>query len=130
MTDSIHRLHSSVLAIKMRRSPQSRTAKLVREGVPKMAKKLAEEAVEVGLDAVQGDRQKVVRESADLLYHLVVLWAETGILPDEVWAEMDRRERLYGIAEKLLKAGAEPFAPVRAGPRPHRGTQRVRRSGG
>jgi phosphoribosyl-ATP pyrophosphohydrolase len=76
---------------------------LVRDGVPKMAKKLAEEAVEVGLDAVQGDRRKVISESADLLYHLVVLWAETGIVPDEVWAEMDRREQLYGIAEKLLK---------------------------
>jgi phosphoribosyl-ATP pyrophosphohydrolase len=103
MTDSLHRLHSSVLAIKTRSDAPSRTAKLVRDGVPKMAKKLAEEAVEVGLDAVQGDRRKVISESADLLYHLVVLWAETGIVPNEVWAEMDRREQLYGIAEKLMK---------------------------
>ncbi len=66
-------------------------------------KKLAEEAVEVVIDAMQGDREAVVRESADLLYHLVVLWAEGGIRPQEVWAEMDRREKLMGLAEKLPK---------------------------
>jgi phosphoribosyl-ATP pyrophosphohydrolase len=45
-----------------------------------------------------------VRESADLLYNLVVLWASSGITPDEVWKEMNRRERLFGIAEKMLKS--------------------------
>ena len=50
-----------------------------------------------------GNREAVVRESADLLYHLVVLWAEAGIRPQEVWAEMDRREKLLGLAEKLPK---------------------------
>ena len=60
---------------------------------------------------MQGDRRKVISESADLLYHLVVLWAETGIVPDEVWAEMDRREQLYGIAEKLMK-NTKPLTTV------------------
>lgn len=121
MSDSLDRLHATVRAVRARDPALSRTAKLVREGVPKMAKKVAEEAVEVGLDAVQGDRQKVISESADLLYHLVVLWSETGIAPDDVWAEMDRRERLYGIAEKPPKAIAapQPVAAIarRAGPR-------------
>jgi phosphoribosyl-ATP pyrophosphohydrolase len=68
-----------------------------------MAKKLAEEAVEVVIDAMHGDRDAVVRESADLVYNLVVLWVSSGIKPDDVWKEMDRRERLFGIAEKVPK---------------------------
>jgi len=52
---------------------------------------------------MHGDRDAVVRESADLLYNLVVLWAASGIRPADVWKEMSRREQLFGIAEKLLK---------------------------
>jgi phosphoribosyl-ATP pyrophosphohydrolase len=68
-----------------------------------MAKKLAEEAVEVVIDSMHGDRDAVVKESADLIYNLVVLWVANGIRPDDVWKEMDRRERLLGIAEKVPK---------------------------
>ena len=68
-----------------------------------MAKKLVEEAIEVGLDAVQMNREAVVLESADMLYHLAVIWAECGVTPDDVMNEIDRREQLYGIAEKLPK---------------------------
>ena len=68
-----------------------------------MAKKLAEEAVEVVIDAMHGQPEAVVRESADLLYNLVVLWVSAGVHPDDVWAEMKRRERLFGIAEKVPK---------------------------
>lgn len=68
-----------------------------------MAKKLVEEAVELGLEAVQGDRRRAILESADLIYNLVVLWSEIGIAPGDVWREIDRREQLYGIAEKLPK---------------------------
>jgi phosphoribosyl-ATP pyrophosphohydrolase len=68
-----------------------------------MAKKLAEEAVEVVIDAMHGDRDAVIRESADLIYNLVVLWVASGIRPEDVWKEMDRRERLLGIAEKVPK---------------------------
>jgi phosphoribosyl-ATP pyrophosphohydrolase len=103
MTDSIHTLHKAVLEARSRDPAYSRTAKLVSEGLAKMAKKLAEEAIEVGLDAIQGNREAAILESADLIYNLVVLWTETGITPDEVWREMDRREQLYGIAEKLPK---------------------------
>jgi len=55
---------------------------------------------------MHGDNKAVVRESADLIYNLVVLWVAAGVDPAEVWAEMDRRERLFGIAEKLLKSSA------------------------
>jgi phosphoribosyl-ATP pyrophosphohydrolase len=86
---------------------------LLRAGRGKMAKKLAEEAVEVVIDAMNGHNDAVVRESADLIYNLVVLWVSSGINPDEVWAEMDRRERLFGIAEKLPK-GIDDRAPAPA----------------
>src|ERR1700676_1094249 len=103
MTDSVDRLYDAVLAAKGSDPVVSRTARLLRAGRAKIAKKFAEEAVEVVIDAMHGDRDAVVRESADLLYNLVVLWAAAGVQPKDVWQEMDRRERLFGIAEKMLK---------------------------
>ncbi len=76
-----------------------------------MAKKLAEEAVEVVIDAMMGSREAVVKESADLIYNLVVLWVSSGVQPREVWKEMERRERLFGIAEKLDQGSARRSAP-------------------
>jgi len=69
-----------------------------------MSKKLAEEAIEVVIDAMNGETDAVVRESADLIYNLAVLWVACGVKPRDVWAEMDRREKMLGIAEKLPKA--------------------------
>lgn len=112
MSDSLDRLYASILEARDRDPSLSRTAKLFRDGVQKMAKKLVEESIEVGLDAVQMNRENVILESADVLYHLAVVWAECGISPDDVRGEIDRRERLYGIAEKLPKT-AQPSHPRR-----------------
>ncbi|MPZ58301.1 MAG: phosphoribosyl-ATP diphosphatase [Rhizobiales bacterium] len=103
MTDSLNRLHEAVLAIRIAGSGRSRTAKLLQAGRAKMAKKVAEEAAEVVIDAIGGQRDAVVRESADLLYNLVVLWVSIGVRPQDVWSEMGRRERLLGLAEKMPK---------------------------
>ena len=103
MTDSVERLHEAVLAAKHADPAQSRTARLLRAGRSKIAKKLGEEAVEVVIDAMHGNREAVVRESADLIYNLSVLWVSLGVTPKDVWKEMDRRERLFGLAEKLPK---------------------------
>jgi phosphoribosyl-ATP pyrophosphohydrolase len=103
MSDSVERLYEAVLALKDTDPSRSRTARLLRAGRSKMAKKLAEEAIEVVIDAMHGDREAVVRESADLIYNLVVLWTSAGVRPNDVWAEMKRRERLLGLAEKLPK---------------------------
>jgi phosphoribosyl-ATP pyrophosphohydrolase len=115
MTDSLDRLYQAVLAAKDLDPATSRTARLFQRGPAKMAKKLAEEAIEVVIDAVNGNGDAVVRESADLLYNLTVLWASAGVHPDDVWAEMKRRELLLGIAEKLpksrLKAPRPPATP-------------------
>lgn len=81
-----------------------RTERLVRAPVSKKGRKLVEEAAEVALDAVHGDRQGVVNESVDLLYHLAVIWRALGIDPAFVWAEMARRRGALGICEKLPKA--------------------------
>lgn len=104
MSDSIARLHAAVLAARDADPATSRTSRLLKSGRSKMAKKLAEEAVEVVIDAMHGNKDAVVRESADLLYNLVVLWVSAGVDPEDVWAEMERRERLFGIAEKLGKS--------------------------
>lgn len=107
MSDSLERLYHAVVAAKDLDPSTSRTARLFQRGPAKMAKKLAEEAIEVVIDAVNGDRDAVVRESADLLYNLSVLWVAAGVRPEDVWAEMDRREQAQGIAEKLPKAVAK-----------------------
>ena len=104
MGDSLERLYQAVIAAKDLDPAFSRTARLFQRGPSKMAKKLAEEAIEVVIDAVNGKADAVVRESADLLYNLIVLWAAAGVEPADVWREMDRREDLLGIAEKLPKS--------------------------
>jgi phosphoribosyl-ATP pyrophosphohydrolase len=107
MSDSLQRLYLAVLAAKDLDPATSRTARLFQRGPSKMAKKLAEEAIEVVIDAVNGDAQAVVRESADLLYNLTVLWASAGVKPQDVWQEMERREILLGIAEKMPKSAVK-----------------------
>jgi phosphoribosyl-ATP pyrophosphohydrolase len=107
MSDSLERLYLAVLAAKDLDPAVSRTARLFQRGPAKMAKKLAEEAIEVVIDAVNGNTPAVVRESADLLYNLTVLWASAGVRPGDVWREMERREHMLGIAEKLPKSAAK-----------------------
>ena len=103
MSDSLDRLYQAVMAARTADPASSRTARLLRAGRSKVAKKLVEEAVEVAIDTMHGDNDAVVRESADLLYNLAVLWVAAGIHPKDVWMEMERRERLLGMAEKLPK---------------------------
>jgi phosphoribosyl-ATP pyrophosphohydrolase len=106
MSDSIDRLYQAVVAAKNADPATSRTARLLRSR-SKMAKKLAEEAIEVVIDALDGNSGAVIKESADLVYNLVAIWVTAGIEPAQVWAEMERRERLFGIAEKLPKQLSE-----------------------
>jgi phosphoribosyl-ATP pyrophosphohydrolase len=107
MSDSIERLYQAVIAARDLDPATSRTARLFQRGPAKMAKKLAEEAIEVVIDAVNGKTDAVVRESADLLYNPTVLWAAAGVKPADVWREMERRELLLGIAEKLPKSAVK-----------------------
>ena len=125
MSDSITRLHEAVLKARACDPASSRTARLLQSSRAKMAKKLAEEAVEVVIDAMHGHSDAVVRESADLIYNLVVLWVSAGVQPQDVWDEMARRETLMGIAEKMPKLQKHSPAPVSAPVRPPAARRKV-----
>ena len=92
----------------------SHSARLLSRGTPKVAQKFGEEAVECLIEAVAGNAAGLVGESADVLYHLLVMWVAAGIEPQAVWAELERREGVSGIAEKAARA--KPLA-IRLGTR-------------
>ncbi len=81
----------------------SYTARLFSRGRQQIAKKLGEEAVETLIEGMRGDKPKLVAESADMLYHLLTLWAATNVKPRAIWAELARREGMSGLAEKAAR---------------------------
>jgi len=78
----------------------SYVAKLNQAGTSKIAQKVGEEAVETCIEALQGDPEKLKQESADLLFHLMVLWSNQGIKPDDVLNILKERQGISGITEK------------------------------
>ena len=93
-------LYATVAGRKGSDPEKSYTAKLFARGRSKIAQKVGEEAVETVIAALAEGPDAVVGESADLIYHLLVLWAECGVAPERVWAELGRRAGTSGIAEK------------------------------
>jgi phosphoribosyl-ATP pyrophosphohydrolase len=106
----LDRLWSVIVSRRTADPAVSHSARLLSRGTAKVAQKLGEEAVECVIEAVAGNREAVIAESADVLYHLIVLWVSTGVSPDEVWAELKRREGVSGIAEKASRAAQLPVA--------------------
>jgi phosphoribosyl-ATP pyrophosphohydrolase len=103
-THTLDRLFATIAARKAEGdTTASYTAKLISQGVEKCAKKFGEEAVEAALASVSGDKKHLAAESADVLYHLLVLWAAAGINPEDVYAELEARERQSGLAEKAAR---------------------------
>ena len=96
----LDRLSATIKTRARARPETSYTALLLSKGARHIAKKLGEESAEAIIEAVARNRTGLVRESADVLYHLLVLWAEAGIAPGRVWAELARREGTSGIEEK------------------------------
>ena len=101
--DRFTELETAIADVRGGRKTSQRTSRLLAAGVPRMAQKVAEEAAEVVIEAVRGERSAVINESVDLIYNLVVLWSELGISASEIWTEMDRRQALFGMAEKMPK---------------------------
>ncbi len=101
--NELDRLYAALDAVTPESHP--RTARLLCSSNRKVAQKVIEEAGEVALAAVKYNNRGIVRESADLLYHLAVLWRRAGIDSAEIWAEMRHRAQSLGIAEKLPNAG-------------------------
>ena len=99
----LDRLFTTIAARKGADAKTSYTAQLLAAGVEKCAKKFGEEAVEAALAAVTGDKDHLAAESADVLYHLLVLWAAAGITPEQVYAVLEKREGISGIAEKASR---------------------------
>jgi phosphoribosyl-ATP pyrophosphohydrolase len=106
----LDRLWSVVMSRRTADPAVSHSARLLARGTAKVAQKFGEEAVECLIEAVAGNRDAIVAESADVLYHLIVLWVASGIRPDEVWEELKRREGISGIAEKASRARNLPVA--------------------
>ena len=104
MTHILERLFETIAARKSADPATSYTAKLLSEGMERCAKKLGEEAVETVIAAAAGKRAEIVTESADLLYHLLVVWAAAGIEPEEVYQTLAAREGRSGIAEKASRS--------------------------
>ena len=102
--ERLERLWTAVQQVRDGRRDSPRTARLLAAGPPKLAQKVVEEAAEVAIEAVIGDREALVNESVDLLYNLVALWNGLGVGLPAIWAEMDRREAALGMAEKLPKS--------------------------
>jgi phosphoribosyl-ATP pyrophosphohydrolase len=99
----IERLYAKILASRDLAPDQSYTASLFQRGRPRIAQKLGEEAVEAVIALMRDDGPGLIGESADLLYHLLVAWAEAGIVPEQVWAELARREGVSGLTEKAAR---------------------------
>ena len=107
----LDRLYRSLAEVTPENHP--RTARLLASSTRKTAQKVIEEAGEVALEAVKHHTRGIVRESADLLYHLVALWHRAGIDPADVWTEMRLRADTLGIAEKRPKARSDHRNPQR-----------------
>lgn len=101
--DQLAALYATVLARRSADPSASYVAKLTARGRAKIAQKVGEEGLETALAAVGEGREQVIAESADLLFHLAVLWADCAITPDDVMAELARREGTSGLAEKAAR---------------------------
>ncbi len=101
--DVLNRLYDVIASRKGGDPKESYTAKLFSKGPKKICQKIGEEATETVIAALSEGPEKVASESADVLYHLLVLWAEMGIKPEQVWAELEKREGTSGIAEKAAR---------------------------
>jgi len=114
----LDRLWSVVVSRKDADPAVSHSARLLSRGTAKVAQKFGEEAVECVIEATTGNKEALIAESADVLYHLIVMWVNAGVRPDQIWAELKRREGISGIAEKAARgkdtrkkiAGAAPLA--------------------
>ncbi|MBF0248506.1 MAG: phosphoribosyl-ATP diphosphatase [Alphaproteobacteria bacterium] len=99
-SEILERLYATIESRKGADPETSWTAKLFAKGRGKIAQKVGEEAVETVIAALSEGPEKLASESADLLYHLMVLWADAGVKPEDVWAELQQREGASGVAEK------------------------------
>ena len=97
---SLDRLYEVILGRKDESPEDSYTAQLFANAPANPARKLCEEATEVLIEALNHNKVNLTAESADLLYHLLVVWAVADIDPQDVWQELERRQATSGLVEK------------------------------
>jgi len=107
MSETLDKLFATIASRKGSDPGTSYTAKLLAAGVEKCAKKFGEEATEAVIAAIQKDKAELAKESADVLYHLLVLWAASGITPQEVYAVLQSRGGQSGLEEKSSRKAQE-----------------------
>ncbi len=114
MVDTLHRLAATIAARKGADAGSSYTASLLASGLPRIAQKLGEEAVETVIAALSGDAKAFTGEAADLLFHLLVLLEARDVPLAAVLAELDAREGTSGLLEKAARTRPKPVvvAPV------------------
>ncbi|QHI95971.1 phosphoribosyl-ATP diphosphatase [Aristophania vespae] len=100
----LQRLFDTVISRKDASPELSHSARLMSRGRHKIAQKFGEEAVECVIEAIDGNKEALISESADVLYHLIVMWVDAGIEPENIWAELARREGTSGIEEKASRS--------------------------
>ena len=105
MSNALDELFATIASRKGADPSTSYTAKLLAAGGEKCAKKFGEEATEAVIAAIQKDKTELAKESADVLYHLAVLWAASGLTPDDVYAVLKSREGQSGLDEKASRKG-------------------------
>ena len=103
MSDVLKRLAATIEARSKADPASSHTAAMLTKGPAKCAEKFGEEAIEAIIEAARGDKAALTREAADVLYHLLVMLAASGLTLDDVLAELERREGTSGIAEKAAR---------------------------
>jgi phosphoribosyl-ATP pyrophosphohydrolase len=99
----LDQLFKTIAARKGADPSESYTAKLFSKGRGKIAQKVGEEGVECVIAALSEGPEKLASESADLFYHLLVLWAEVGVKPEDIWTELAKREGISGLDEKAAR---------------------------
>lgn len=104
MSDIFKDLFETIQSRKGADPESSYTASLFAKGTAKIAQKVGEEAVETAIEAIQGNKEKLAQESADLLYHLMVLWADQGLTPNDILNVLQKRQGTSGHDEKALRS--------------------------
>lgn len=99
-SDALQKLYNTILSRRGADASSSYTASLFAKGVNKITQKVGEEAIETCIESINGNAEKIKQESADLIYHLMVLWAHHGITPEDVMSVLEAREGISGIDEK------------------------------
>ena len=113
----LDRLYAVIEARRNADPETSHSARLLARGTAKVAQKFGEEAVECVIEAVRGNPDQLIAESADVLYHLLVLWVDAGLHPEDVWAELRHREGISGIAEKASRSSGLPLRMIGGTPK-------------